>query len=77
MIRIVLVEDSIKRLARVTDRENHVFEVIEDLTDNVEIPCICNRTQSFPKGDKLELVTQKATELELELFGPSCRLVCG
>ena len=32
--QVVLVfEDGIKRLARVTDRENHVFEVIEDLTD--------------------------------------------
>ena len=56
--QVVLVfEDGIKRLARVTDRENHVFEVIEDLTDNVEMPV------SVSKGDKLELVTQKATEL--------------
>ena len=32
--QVVLVfEDGIKRLARVTDRENHVFEVIENLND--------------------------------------------
>ena len=37
--QVVLVfEDGIKRLARVTDCENHVFEVIEELNDNVEMP---------------------------------------
>ena len=46
-----------------TDRENHVFEVIEDLTDNVEMPVSVSIASGFPKGDKLELVTQKATEL--------------
>ena len=62
--QVVLVfEDGIKRLARVTDRENHVFEVIEDLTDNVEMPVSVTIASGFPKGDKLELVTQKATEL--------------
>ena len=62
--QVVLVfEDGIKRLARVTDRENHVFEVIEDLTDNVEMPVSITIASGFPKGDKLELVTQKSTEL--------------
>ena len=62
--QVVLVfEDGIKRLARVTDRENHVFEVIEDLNDNVEMPVSVTIASGFPKGDKLELVTQKATEL--------------
>ena len=62
--QVVLVfEDGIKRLARVTDRENRVFEVIEDLDDNVEMPVSVTIASGFPKGDKLELVTQKATEL--------------
>ena len=62
--QVVLVfEDGIKRLARVTDRENHIFEVIEDLNDNVEMPVSVTIASGFPKGDKLELVTQKATEL--------------
>ena len=62
--QVVLVfEDGIKHLARVTDRENHVFEVIEDLADNVEMPVSVTIASGFPKGDKLELVTQKATEL--------------
>ena len=62
--QVVLVfEDGIKRLARVTDRENRVFEVIEDLNDNVEMPVSVTIASGFPKGDKLDLVTQKATEL--------------
>ena len=62
--QVVLVfEDGIKRLARVTDRENHIFEVIEDLNDNVEMPVSVTIASGFPKGDKLDLVTQKATEL--------------
>ena len=62
--QVVLVfEDGSKRLARVTDRENHVFEVIEDLNDNVEMPVSVTIASGFPKGDKLDLVTQKATEL--------------
>ena len=51
--QVVLVfEDGIKRLARVTD-----------LNDNVEMPVSVTIASGFPKGDKLELVTQKATEL--------------
>ena len=59
----MVFEDGIKRLARVTDRENHIFEVIEDLNDNVEMPVSVTIASGFPKGDKLDLVTQKATEL--------------
>ena len=70
--QVVLVfEDGIKRLARVTDRENHVFEVIEDLNDNVEMPVSVTIASGFPKGDKLELVTQKATELGAQAIWPS------
>ena len=62
--QVVLVfEDGIKYLARVADPENHVFEVIEDLNENVEMPISVTIASGFPKGDKLELVTQKATEL--------------
>ena len=62
--QVVLVfEDGIKRLARVTDRENHIFEVIEDLNDNVEMPVSVTIASGFPKGDKLEFITQKVTEL--------------
>ena len=44
--QVVLVfEDGIKYLARVTDRENHVLEVIEVLNENVEMP-----VSSLPTG---------------------------
>ena len=68
--QVVLVfEDGIKRLARVTDRENHIFEVIEDLNDNVEMPVSVTIASGFPKGDKLGHKRQQS--LELRLSGPS------
>lgn len=70
--QVVLVfEDGIKYLARVTDRENHVLEVIEVLNENVEMPVSVTIASGFPKGDKLELVTQKATELGAQAIGAS------
>ena len=36
------------------DRENHVFEVIEDLNETVEMPVSVTIASGFPKGDKLE-----------------------
>ncbi len=50
-----------------TGRES-CLEVIEDLTDNVEMPVSVTIASGFPKGDKLELVV---ATFELRLFGPS------
>lgn len=62
--QIVLVfDDGIKRLARVVDSQSQSVEVIEELADNVELPVSVTIAMGFPKGDKLEFVTQKATEL--------------
>lgn len=62
--QIVLVfDDGIKRLARVVDSQNQSVEIIEELTDNVELPVSVTIAMGFPKGDKLEFVAQKATEL--------------
>ena len=36
---------------------------IEELADNVELPVSVTIAMGFPKGDKLEFVAQKATEL--------------
>ena len=48
--QVVLVfEDGIKRLARVTDRENHIFEVIEDLNECRDA-CICNHCLWLSQG---------------------------
>ncbi|MCI5871276.1 MAG: 16S rRNA (uracil(1498)-N(3))-methyltransferase [Streptococcus sp.] len=62
--QIVLVfDDGIKRLARVVDSQSQSVEVIEELADNVELPISVTIAMGFPKGDKLEFVAQKATEL--------------
>ena len=62
--QVVLVfEDGIKRLARVADPDQRSLEVLEELADNVELPVSVTIASGFPKGDKLDLVTQKATEL--------------
>ena len=62
--KVTLVfEDGIKRLARVLDVENRQFELVEELADNVELPVQVTIASGFPKGDKLEFITQKVTEL--------------
>lgn len=62
--QVVLVfEDGIKRLAKVQNSEQRSFKIMEELADNVEMPVQVTIASGFPKGDKLDLVTQKVTEL--------------
>lgn len=62
--QVVLVfDDGIKRLAQVADKEEHSFELVEELSDNVELPVQVTIASGFPKGDKLEFITQKVTEM--------------
>lgn len=62
--QVVLVfDDTIKRLAKVVDSSAHRFQILEELDSNVEMPVQVTIASGFPKGDKLDLVTQKATEL--------------
>lgn len=60
---VLVFEDGIKRLARVSDRERHVLNLVEELPDNAELPIHVTVASGFPKGDKLEWVAQKTTEL--------------
>lgn len=60
---ILVFDDGIKRLARVVDSQSQSVEVIEELTDDVELPVSVTIAMGFPKGDKLEFVAQKATEM--------------
>ncbi|MGO0052363.1 16S rRNA (uracil(1498)-N(3))-methyltransferase [Streptococcus suis] len=60
---VLVFDDGIKRLARVVDSQSQSVEIIEELTDNVELPVSVTIAMGFPKGDKLEFVAQKATEL--------------
>ena len=59
----LVFDDGIKRLARVLDVEARQFELVEELDDNVELPVQVTIASGFPKGDKLEFITQKVTEL--------------
>ena len=60
---VLVFNDHIKRLAKVLDSAAHSFEIIEALSDNVELPVQVTIASGFPKGDKLEFVAQKVTEL--------------
>ncbi|MBF7094349.1 16S rRNA (uracil(1498)-N(3))-methyltransferase [Streptococcus sp. HF-1907] len=60
---VLVFNDHIKRLAKVLDSAAHSFEIIKELTDNVELPVHVTIASGFPKGDKLEFVAQKVTEL--------------
>ena len=59
----LVFDDGIKRLARVLDPSQQSLEIVEELTDNTELPVQVTIASGFPKGDKLEFITQKATEL--------------
>ena len=56
-------DDGVKRLARVLDPSQQSLEIVEELADNTELPVQATIASGFPKGDKLEFITQKATEL--------------
>lgn len=60
---ILVFDDGIKRLAKVIDANEHRLAIIEDLDENVEMPVEITIASGFPKGDKLDLISQKATEL--------------
>ncbi|NLQ67766.1 16S rRNA (uracil(1498)-N(3))-methyltransferase [Streptococcus mutans] len=60
---VLVFDDGIKRLARVTNVQEHTFEIVDELSDNVELPVQVVIASGFPKGDKLEFLAQKTTEL--------------
>ena len=59
----LVFDDGVKRLARVLDPSQQSLEILEELADNTELPVRVTIASGFPKGDKLEFITQKATEL--------------
>lgn len=62
--RVVLVFDNqTKWLAEVTDSQTATFDLVEELLDHRELPVQVTIASAFPKGDKLEWITQKVTEL--------------
>lgn len=65
---VLVFSDGVKRLARVADSQAHSFEVLEDLSEQVELPVKVTIASGFPKGDKLEFLAQKVTELGASSF---------
>lgn len=59
----LVFDDGIKRLTRVLDPGQQSLEILEELADNTELPVQVTIASGFPKGDKLEFITQKVTEL--------------
>ena len=59
----LVFDDGVKRLAQVLDPSQQSLAVLEELADNTELPVQVTIASGFPKGDKLEFITQKATEL--------------
>lgn len=59
----LVFDDGVKRLARVLDPIQQSLEIVEELADNTELPVQVTIASGFPKGDKLELIAQKVTEL--------------
>ncbi|MGT2910115.1 16S rRNA (uracil(1498)-N(3))-methyltransferase [Streptococcus cameli] len=60
---VLVFDDGVKRLARVLSSQDQQFELVEELAETVEMPVEVTIASGFPKGDKLELISQKATEL--------------
>lgn len=60
---ILVFDDGIKYLAKVTNSMAHELEIIEALPDQVELPVKVTIASGFPKGDKLDTIAQKVTEL--------------
>ncbi|SEP90323.1 16S rRNA (uracil(1498)-N(3))-methyltransferase [Piscibacillus halophilus] len=45
-------------------------QVLEKLNENQELPITVTLAQGLPKGDKLDFIVQKATELGMKYFAP-------
>lgn len=62
--RLILVfHDGEKWQARLTNKEAALFDLEERVVSNQELPVQVTLACAYPKGDKLDLVAQKATEL--------------
>ena len=60
---VLVFDDHIKRLTKVLDSSSHRFQILETLDSDVELPVDVTIAVGFPKGDKLEFLAQKTTEL--------------
>lgn len=60
---VFVFDDGKKYLAKVSNQETHQFELLNALDEDNELPVQVTIASGFPKGDKLEFIAQKVTEL--------------
>lgn len=60
---ILVLDNQVKYLAELEDASQHRFKLVKSLPENVELPLEVTIASAFPKGDKLEWIAQKVTEL--------------
>lgn len=60
---VLVMRDATKFVARLLSVATASFELIKELEETVEMPIHVTIAMGFPKGDKLDYVAQKATEL--------------
>lgn len=60
---VLVFEDGQKHLARVVDSDFAQLDILEPLDQETELPVHVTIASGFPKGDKLEFLAQKTTEL--------------
>ncbi|MCT8139671.1 16S rRNA (uracil(1498)-N(3))-methyltransferase [Anaerobacillus sp. CMMVII] len=69
---ICINEDGLVALCEIVTTSNHAVSgtVVKVLTEQTELPVKVTVAQGLPKGDKLELIVQKGTELGAHAFLP-------
>lgn len=60
---VATLDSGDKFLARVSDKDSFEIELLEGYASSTELPVKVTIAMGFPKGDKLEFLAQKVTEL--------------
>ena len=60
---VLVFENGVKHLARVLDADSATLTIVAPLDQQTELPVQVTIASGFPKGDKLEFLAQKTTEL--------------
>src|SRR5699024_12629216 len=65
-------EEGYAAICQITNLNKSTVEakVVEELTENMELPVTITIAQGLPKGDKFDFVRQKGTELGAKAFIP-------
>lgn len=67
---VLVFDDGIKRLARVTNVQEHTFEIVDELSDNVELPVQVVIASGFPKEINWNFLPKRRLSWVRMLSGP-------